>query len=143
LSDAKAVVLLAEDELERNRRIVEALRLEGFDVDTADTITDCVLKIRQREYDALVLDVMMPPGEDASWQSVDPIDAGLEFLSRWRDGEIAEMPGPIPVVVLTATTRHRKVLEALGVAAYLEKPCALREIVAAVREAVEGGGGRE
>jgi CheY-like chemotaxis protein len=140
LSDSRKTVLLAEDELQRNRRVVDALDLEGFAVDTADTITECVGKLREGRYDVLLLDVMMPLGEDASWQGVDPINAGVELLTRWHDGELAEMPRPMPVVVLTATTRHRKTLEALGVAAYLEKPCSLGEITAAVKQAAEGGG---
>jgi CheY-like chemotaxis protein len=140
LADKRPTVLVAEDEVQRNRRVLDALKREGFEVDTASTTTECVGKLRQRSYDVIVLDIMMPPGEDPMWQDVNPINAGVEFLTRWRDGEIPGMPEGVPVVVLTATTRHRAVLEALGIAAYLEKPCSLRDITAAVRTAAEEGG---
>jgi DNA-binding response OmpR family regulator len=46
------------------------------------------------------------------------------------------MPEGVPIVVLTGTTRHRDVLQAFGVAGYLEKPCSLRNVVSAVRAAI-------
>jgi CheY-like chemotaxis protein len=128
-------VLFAEDEAERNRRIVDVLRLEGFDVDSASTVAECVSRLRTGHYDVVLYDIMMPLGDGDTWEGIDPIDAGIALLTKWRDGELEGLPEDVPVVVLTGTTRHREVLQALGVADYLEKPCGLREVVQAVRAA--------
>jgi CheY-like chemotaxis protein len=135
LSEARQRVLFAEDEAERNRRVADVLRLEGFEVDVASTVTDCVSKLRTGHYDVVLYDIMMPLGDGETWEGIDPIDAGVALLTKWRDGELEGLPEQLPVVVLTGTTRHQDILQALGVVAYLEKPCGLREIVKAVRAA--------
>jgi CheY-like chemotaxis protein len=87
----------------------------------------------------LLLDVMMPLGDGDAWEAIDPIDAGVALLTRWRDGELAALPEGVRVVVLTGTTRHRDLLLALGASDYLEKPCSLPRVVEAVRRAAEEG----
>jgi DNA-binding response OmpR family regulator len=136
LSEARQRVLFAEDEAERNRRVVDALRLEGFEVDTVSTVTDCVARLRAETYDVVLYDIMMPLGDGDTWEGVDPIDAGVALLTKWHDGEVEGLPEGVPVVVLTGTTRHRDVLQAFGVAGYLEKPCSLRDVVSAVKAAI-------
>ncbi|MBM3475197.1 MAG: response regulator [Armatimonadetes bacterium] len=135
LSEARPRVLFAEDEAERNRRVVDVLRLEGFEVDVASTVAECVSRLRAGRYDVVLYDIMMPLGDGETWEGIDPIDAGIALLTKWRDGELEGLPEELPVVVLTGTTRHREVLQTLGVAEYLEKPCGLREVVKAVRAA--------
>lgn len=135
LTDDRIRVLFAEDEPKRNRRVIEALEFEGCTVEVASTATECVEKLRGGPYNVLLYDVMMPLGEDSVWIDTRPIDAGVALLTKWVDEELAGMPALPPVVVLTGTTRHRFALETLGVAEYLEKPCGLREIVAAVKRA--------
>jgi len=142
MAEPRPRVLFAEDEAERNRRFTDALRLEGLDVDTVSTVVGCIERLRAEPYDLLVLDVMMPLGDGEAWEGIDPIDAGVALLTRWRDGELPGLPENLPVIVLTGTTRHRELLEALGVSDYLEKPCSLPWLLEAVRAAVRTEEGR-
>jgi CheY-like chemotaxis protein len=109
--------------------------MEGFQVGSAVTLAECLEQAKSGAWDVVVLDIMMPVGDQASWADTDPIDAGLELLRRWRAGEIEGLAPDIPIVILTATTRHRDEIESMGVSAYLEKPASLREVISAVRAA--------
>lgn len=129
-----------EDEPERNRRIADGLGDEGFVVDTATSLTECVSKLQEDQYDVVLLDIMLPPGDDGDWSDVPPIDAGVALLERLRAGELSGVPSDLPVVVLTAITRHEAALQRLGVAGYLYKPCSIRDVVGGVAAAFEGGG---
>src|SRR6266508_1649670 len=109
-------VLLVEDQTKLARAVRHGLQQEGYAVDVAATGDDGLHMATEVDYDAVVLDVMLP-GLD-----------GFEVCRRMRvQGRWA------PVLMLTARD---------GVADhYLIKPFALRELLARLRALVRRGAG--
>src|SRR5438034_5737984 len=82
-------ILVVEDEADLLRSIAQALREEGYAVDTAANGEDGLFNAENSDYDAIVLDVMMPKMD------------GWEMLSRLRKTK------KIPVLMLTARDQSR------------------------------------
>jgi two-component system OmpR family response regulator len=112
-------LLLIEDERELARVLRQALEEEGFQVDLAADGEEGLFKANEVDYDAVLLDLMLP-GLD-----------GFEVLSRLRE------PGgrPVPVLVLTARDGVPDRVRGLNLGAddYLVKPFDLDEMLARVR----------
>src|SRR5213596_1315630 len=85
LSPAIAMrILVVEDEPRMLRNLAKALREEGYAVDTADAGDDGLYKAESYDYDAIVLDIMLPRLD------------GWEVLERLRKQK------QTPVLLLTA-----------------------------------------
>jgi DNA-binding response OmpR family regulator len=114
-------VLLVEDYQPVRASVSRGLREAGFAVDATGDGKEGLWFARTGEYDAIVLDLMLP-GTD-----------GLTILRRLR-GEA----NPVPVLVLTArdTVRDRVRGLDLGADDYLVKPFAFDELLARVRALV-------
>jgi two-component system, OmpR family, response regulator len=110
-------VLVVEDEPRLLRNLARALREEGYAVDTSDAGDEGLFKAETVDYDALVLDVMLP-GLD-----------GWEVLQRLRKGKRT------PVLMLTARDATRDRVRGLdsGADDYLVKPFDLTELLARLR----------
>ena len=112
-------LLLVEDEGELARVLCQALEEEGFQVDSAADGEEGLFKAGEVDYDAILLDLMLP-GLD-----------GFEVLSHLRE------PGgrPVPVLVLTARDGVPDRVRGLNLGAddYLVKPFDLDEMLARVR----------
>jgi two-component system OmpR family response regulator len=110
-------LLLIEDEPELQITLASALRDEGFAVDTADNGEDGLQKGMDADYDAIILDVMLP-GLD-----------GWEVLRRLREKKRT------PVLMLTARDRTADRVRGLdsGADDYLVKPFDLAELMARLR----------
>jgi two-component system OmpR family response regulator len=119
-------VLVVEDEPELLRVLAEALREEGYAVDVADTGTDGLFKATAWDYDAILLDLMLP-GLD-----------GWEVLTRLRKNR------PTPVLVITARDAVGDRVRGLDVGAddYVVKPFNLAEVLARVRALIRRAAGR-
>jgi two-component system, OmpR family, response regulator len=111
-------LLVVEDDPAMSAMLSRGLRRAGYAVDTAATGTDAVWTIGETDYDAIVLDAMIPPPD------------GFEVLRQIRDkGRWA------PVLMLTArdaVTDRVRGLDA-GADDYLTKPFAFDELLARVR----------
>ena len=111
-------VLVVED----HPRMADVLRRglveQGFAVDVSATGTDAVWRATECEYDAIVLDVMLPDFD------------GFEVLRRLRDAERWS-----PVLMLTARdgVRDRVTGLDLGADDYLTKPFSFPELLARLR----------
>jgi two-component system OmpR family response regulator len=119
-------LLIIEDEPRLLRALAKALREEGYAVDTAEDGEDGLFKATAFNYDAVVLDVMLP-GMD-----------GWEILRRLRAQK------PTPVLMLTArdaTTDRVKGLDG-GADDYLVKPFELDELFARIRAIIRRHAGR-
>jgi len=117
-------VLLVEDEIKMSRALRRGLEQEGYAVDTAQDGTDALHRATEWDYDAIVLDVMLP-GLD-----------GLEVCRRLRRaGRWA------PVLMLTARDGVADRIRGLDVGAddYLVKPFAFGELLARLRALVRRG----
>src|SRR5204862_7777518 len=110
-------ILLIEDEPRLLANLAKALREEGYAVDTADSGDDGLYKAENYNYDALVLDVMLPRLD------------GWQVLERLRKQK------PTPVLMLTARDTHKDRVRGLDTGAddYLVKPFDLTELLARLR----------
>jgi two-component system OmpR family response regulator len=108
-------LLVVEDEADLRRSLVRALVEEGFAVDAAGDGEEGLHLALEVDYDAIVLDLMLPGRSGASL---------LEALRR--------AGRPTPVLVLTARDAMDDRVETLndGADDYLTKPFVLAELVA-------------
>jgi len=117
-------VLVVEDNDKNMKLFRDVLQATGYSTLEAATGEDA-LQLARAHRPALVLMDVQLPGID-----------GLETLARFRDDE---RTASIPVVALTAQAMQgdRERFLASGFDGYLAKPVNIRELVAAVREAVD------
>ncbi|CAN1209251.1 response regulator transcription factor [Tumidithrix helvetica PCC 7403] len=114
-------ILYVEDELKIANFVCAGLKEQGFVVDYCDNGNDGYQYALDREYDAIVLDIMLP-GKD-----------GLAILkSLRREGR------NVPVILLTARNELDDRLEGLNLGAddYLAKPFFVEELVARIHALV-------
>jgi two-component system OmpR family response regulator len=111
-------VLLVEDNEKLGRLTAESLRLHGHIVELVSTAESALYLVQVEPYDVIVLDRMLPNGQD-----------GLEVCARLRAQGIAT-----PVLILTALGGVARRLEGFeqGADDYLAKPFDMRELVARV-----------
>jgi two-component system OmpR family response regulator len=119
-------VLVVEDETDLLAGLAKALREEGYAVDTAEDGEDGLYKAESWDYDAVVLDVMLPKRD--GWDV-------LEKLRKTRK---------TPVLMLTArdTTRDRVRGLDTGADDYLVKPFDLPELLARLRALIRRSAGQ-
>src|ERR1041385_6053418 len=119
-------VLVVEDEPRLLRNLAKALREEGYAVDTADAGDDGLFKAETYNYDAIVLDIMLPRLD------------GWEVLARLRKQK------QTPVLMLTArdTTKDRVKGLDTGADDYLVKPFDLSELLARLRALIRRAAGQ-
>jgi two-component system OmpR family response regulator len=110
-------VLIVEDEPDLRESLVAALREDGYAVDPAEDGEEGLYKAETYEYDALVLDIMLPKVN------------GWDLLARLRKTR------KTPVLMLTARDAIRDRVRGLDLGAddYLAKPFDLEELLARLR----------
>jgi two-component system OmpR family response regulator len=110
-------ILIVEDEPDLLSSLAQALREEGYAVDTANDGEDGVYKAENYDYDAVVLDVMLPKMD------------GWQVLARLRKIK------KTPVLMLTARDQSRDRVRGLdgGADDYVIKPFDLAEVFARLR----------
>ena len=111
-------LLVVDDEPFLRDAVAASLRFLGFAVTTAQTGTDALRLARDRPFDLLVLDVMLP-GTD-----------GFDVVRRLRrDGS------RVPVIFLTARDTQADKVNGLTLGGddYLTKPFGLEELAARIR----------
>lgn len=118
-------LLVVEDEPDLLQSLADALREDGYAVDTASRGDDGLHKARSWDYDAIVLDWMLPGIH------------GMEFLQRLRREK------KTPVLLLTARDTVSDRVQGLdsGADDYVVKPCSLRELLARVRALIRRSSG--
>jgi DNA-binding response OmpR family regulator len=110
-------ILVVEDDLVIADAVARRLVSEGFRVDTVHDGRAAVAAAAQVEYDAAILDVMLP---------------GLDGHEVCRQ---IQAHRPLPVLMLSARSEEADRIVGLGVGAddYLTKPFSPRELIARVR----------
>jgi|JI10StandDraft_1071094.scaffolds.fasta_scaffold602863_1 two-component system OmpR family response regulator len=118
-------ILLVEDDPLLRKSLAQALREEGYSVDTAETGDEGLYKIENTDYDAVVLDVMLP------------VLDGWTVLDRVRRSKTT------PVLMLTARDSGRDRVRGLdgGADDYLVKPFDLMELFARLRAIIRRSAG--
>ncbi len=111
-------ILLAEDEEDLNRVIAKKLKSEGYSVDCCFDGDEALDYLAMAEYDAVILDVMMP-GKD-----------GYQVVKTMRQKNIQS-----PVIFLTARDTVEDKVKGLDLGAndYLVKPFSFLELMARLR----------
>ena len=119
-------LLVVEDEPDLSQALAKALREEGYAVDTASDGADGLRKATSWNYDAIVLDLMLPK-----------LDGG-ELLARLRRSKTT------PVLILTARDALPDRVKGLDAGAddYLVKPVARLELLARLRALVRRAAGQ-
>lgn len=110
-------ILVVEDDRALAATLARVLGTEGYDVDLAPDGSSSLRSARERPYDLVVLDIMLP-GLD-----------GIAVCKRLR------ATGPIPILLLTALGGTGERVRGLdsGADDYLVKPFAYEELLARVR----------
>ena len=120
-------VLVVEDEPDLRRLLEQALREEGYAVDVADEGKTGLYKATTWDYDAVILDLMLPGMN------------GWDVLTRIRAAS-----KPVPVLILTARDGLADRVRGLDTGAddYLVKPFALAELHARLRALIRRTAGQ-
>jgi len=118
-------ILIVEDEPDFLNTLAQAMREEGYAVDEAPDGDEGLYKATEWNYDAIVLDVMLP------------VMDGFEVLRRLRKKK------KTPVLMLTARTKVGDRIHGLDTGAddYLAKPVDLNELAARVRALIRRANG--
>ncbi|MCD7744915.1 MAG: response regulator transcription factor [Lachnospiraceae bacterium] len=111
-------ILLAEDERDLNRIITKKLTTDGYSVDSCFDGEEAIADLSCAEYDAVILDVMMPKAD------------GFAVLRSLRDAG-----KQTPVLFLTARDSIQDRVRGLdsGANDYLVKPFSFEELSARIR----------
>ena len=119
-------LLIVEDEPDLLASMAQALREEGYAVDTAADGEDGLLKAESVDYDAIILDVMLPEMD------------GWTVLIKLRASK------KTPVLMLTARDQSRDRVKGLDTGAddYVVKPFDLPELFARLRALIRRSANR-
>jgi two-component system OmpR family response regulator len=119
-------VLIVEDQPDLLRNLARTIREEGYAVDTAADGKEGLTKATDTDYDAIVLDVMLPKLD------------GWEVLQKLRTTK------KTPVLMLTARDAVPDRIRGLdsGADDYLTKPCDLDELLARLRALIRRSAGQ-
>lgn len=111
-------ILIAEDEKDLNNIIKQNMEEEGYSVDTCYNGEDALYYLQNTEYDAAIIDVMMP------------IMDGFEAVKQYRLAQ-----GETPILFLTARDSVEDKVKGLDLGAddYLTKPFSFAELTARLR----------
>lgn len=111
-------ILLAEDERSLSRAVITLLEKNNYSADAVDDGQEALEYLEAGNYDALILDLMMPKMD------------GLTVLRTLR-----EQGNPIPVLILTAKSEVDDKVLGLDTGAndYLTKPFSTQELMARIR----------
>ena len=117
-------VLVVEDDVKRAAAIRRGLRFEGIIVDLAEGGEQAIRQVGATEYDAVLLDVMLPDLD------------GFETCRRLRSQGIW-----VPILMLTARDAIEDRVRGLDTGAddYLTKPFSLAELTARLRALARRG----
>lgn len=113
-------ILLIEDDPDIRRIIVEALQDEYYEVDVVGKGWDGILRLKQKEYHAIILDLMLPDLD------------GMDVLRHIRESR------NVPVLILTAKEEETHLVAGLGMGAddYMTKPFGVAELKARLQAQV-------
>lgn len=121
-------ILVAEDEQDLNRLMVQALERARYSVDSCYDGADALDYAAGADYDCILLDIMMPKAD------------GRTVLRTLRSRGCA-----VPVIFLTALDSVQDRIDGLDLGAddYLVKPFDMAELLARIRAATRKYGGQK
>lgn len=119
-------LLIVEDDRDLARNLIDFLEIQGYVTDYAPDGHSAINLLSSKEYDLLVLDLMLP-GID-----------GISICHRVRQ----QFRSHVPIVMLTAKDDIGTKISAFDIGAddYVVKPASLREIEARIRALIRRAG---
>lgn len=122
MADLTKQILWVDDEIDLLRAHLRLLEEKGYQVDTATNGEDAVELVKQKRYDLVFLDEMMPGM------------GGLETLSKLKD-----MDPNLPIVMVTKNEAESLMEEAIGskISDYLTKPVNPSQVLMACKKFLE------
>jgi len=121
MSESKGVVLIVEDEVRILRFLRMAIRLVGYEVETAMGGEDALRLASLAEPDIVLLDMLMFPMD------------GFEVLRRLR------AVSKVPVIAMSAFDSARQESMKLGADVFLRKPFRPEEVVREIEISLASG----
>ena len=120
-------ILVVEDDIGTGDYLKKGLSEAGYGVDLARTGTDGLFRALEQDYDAIVLDVMLPG------------------LDGWQIIEVLRKKSDVPILFLTARDGVQDRIHGLELGAddYLIKPFSFTELVLRLRTLLRHGPARE
>jgi CheY-like chemotaxis protein len=118
----KKKILIVEDEEGLRLLYEEELRVEGYEVITAQNGREAIQKLEEEKPDLIILDIVMP------------VMDGLEALGR-----IVGKERKIPIILNTSYPGYRQDFISWAADAYVTKSTDLDELKNKVRELLEKG----
>ncbi len=115
-------ILVIEDDKELLFSLKTILSLEGYEVETADSLSDGKIKIAENKYDLVITDIMLP-----HWGGFDLVDALKENESENKT----------PVIVITGMDEDILNTTRTFAEKCLTKPFNKRELLTAVDELLQ------
>jgi len=121
-----ASILIVEDESSIRVGLVDVLIYHGFDVDYAEEGFSGLEKALTREYDLILLDVMLP--------NLD----GFEICKQIRESEKTQQfghKGEQPIIMLTAKSTDEDIINGLTLGAddYVAKPFSVSQLILRIK----------
>jgi DNA-binding NtrC family response regulator len=118
--ELKANVLLVDDEEQFLKVVSQRLGMRGLKVDSATTGDEAIKKVEQKEFDAIVLDLVMPG------------KSGIEVLK-----EIKKKNPDLQIIILTGHGTVEAGVEAIkeGAIDFLQKPVDFDKLLEKIAEA--------
>ena len=112
-------ILMVEDDSTIAFAVKYAVEQEGFNLDIAENLENARKIVNSKEYDLILLDVMLPDGN------------GYEFLKQLREHD-----EDTPVIFLTACDEEVNIVMGLDIGGddYITKPFRVREIISRINE---------
>ena len=117
-----ARILIVDDEQSIRRVLRDILELEKYQVDEAVDGLDCLVKLKQNEYDAIILDIKMPKMD------------GMEALDK-----IQQLATDTPIVMISGHATIDTAVEAVKRGAYdfISNPPDLNRLLITLRNAID------
>ncbi len=122
VKDKDTTILVVDDEEPVRRLLKKELNRKGFVVDTASNGREALKKVKQKSFDIVLLDIVMPELD------------GISFLKKLKKD-----PSSPAIIVLTGRATVDTAVEAMknGATDYLSKPYKLEELVLVIKRAAE------
>ena len=110
-------ILMVEDDSTIAFAVKYAVEQEGFNLDIAENLENARKIVNSKEYDLMLLDVMLPDGN------------GYEFLKQLREHD-----EDTPVIFLTACDEEVNIVMGLDIGGddYITKPFRVRELISRI-----------
>lgn len=119
----KSVLVVDDDDAIRDM-VAETLQYEGYAVEVAENGAEALERLRQKQPDAIVLDLMMP------------VMDGWQFVEALRE---LDARAEVPIVVMSAAHQLHETADRLlakGVRAVLAKPFDLDALIGVIERYV-------